>query len=208
MNVFTRAPTIFRARSGWPGAQAGATLTSTSGLLEELVAPVRLDLEDVEPPVQRVVRLRGELEAPAEDPLLQVRTLLDVPQHGASIRDLALAVLAGQLDRVQRDQDGPEGRRAERADLLAGIVLLPAGDDRLVVGEQADRSGEVRDVRAGRLELARPVRTVAAEHLRLLPLLHQLLRERLRVLRLLRREEHDVGVAGNLGHEGREVRDR
>ena len=67
---------------------------------------------------------------------------------------------------------------------------------------------EVRDVGAGRLELAEAVRAVAAEDLGLLALLHELLGERLRVARRLRREEHDVGVARHLRDVGREVRDR
>ena len=72
--------------------------------------------------------------------------------------DRAVARDAGLLDRVQRDLGGAIARRAEGADGLAGVVLLPAGDDRLVGRDAGDVRGEVRDVRAGHLEL-RPGRS-------------------------------------------------
>src|SRR6185503_9505848 len=104
------------------------------------------------------------------------------------------------------------GRGTERADGLARVVLLPAGDDLRVGGNAGDVRREVRDVRAGLLELRRVVRAVAAEHLRLLALLDQLLSERLRVARLLGREEDDVRIARDLRHVrrivGRRVRGR
>src|SRR5947208_1895671 len=94
-----------------------------SVLADELVRPVGLDLEDVELRVQRVVRLRRELEAPAEDPVLDLHPL-DVPEHVAPAEQLAAVGVAGELDRVQQHLGRAVARRAERADRLAGVVLL------------------------------------------------------------------------------------
>src|SRR3954451_4060052 len=70
-------------------------------LADELVLPVRLDLEDVELRVQRIVRLRGELEAPAEDPVLDLH-LLDVLEDRLTGR-AAVALLARHRDGGQGD---------------------------------------------------------------------------------------------------------
>src|SRR5262245_56261644 len=47
----------------------GRTTSITFRLADELVRPVRLDLEDVEGGVQRVVGLRRPTENPAQDPV-------------------------------------------------------------------------------------------------------------------------------------------
>ena len=116
------------------------------------------------------------------------------------------------MDRAHEDLRCTVGRRPERADGLAGVRFLPAGDERLVGRDAGDVRCEVRHVRARHLERRGVVRAVTAEHLRLLALLEQLLRERLRVGGLLRREEDDVGVARHLRHVrrvvGRGVRSR
>src|SRR3954464_9967405 len=128
MKVSTRAPSLCRrsraARRAWPGRPSVTPL-----LLDQLVVPVGLDLEDVEPSVQRVVRPRRELEVAAEDPVLDVVRLLDVAEDRQA-RDGAPALRARELDRAELDLHGAVGRRTERADLLAGVVLQPARDDR------------------------------------------------------------------------------
>src|SRR4051812_27558084 len=99
---------------------------SLAGLADELVRAVRLDLEDVELRVQRVVRLRGPPEGPAEDPVPDLH-LLHVAQDGLPV-GLAVALHARELDRVERDLRGAVARRTERPDGLPGVVLLPARD--------------------------------------------------------------------------------
>ena len=80
--------------------------------------------------------------------------------------------------RLRADSFVSEAKKmAERADGLAGVRLLPAGDERLVGRDAGDVRGEVRHVGARHLERRGVVRAVTAEHLRLLALLEQLLRE-------------------------------
>src|SRR5439155_13525198 len=80
-------------------------------LLDELVTAVRLDLEDVEPSVERVVRLRREAELTAEDPVLDPH-VLDGADHGAPLH-LAVSLCTRLLDGGEQDLDGTVGRRAE-----------------------------------------------------------------------------------------------
>src|SRR5215510_16450584 len=147
MNVSTRVRAYAAGGRNGP-AVAGRTAAPSrcAGLADELVLPVRLDLEEVELPVQRVVRLRREAEVAAEDPVRDPRPLHVLDQVAA----LELAVLRDTraVDRVEDHLDGAVRGRPEGAGLCALVVLLPPGDDRLVVGEQADRRREVGDVRA------------------------------------------------------------
>src|SRR5690349_6799855 len=162
-----------------PGGRHGAAhLELQIVLSDELVRAVLLDLEDVELRVQRVVRLRGPLEGPAEDPIRN-RHLLDLAQDVAPRLEDAVIRRARELDRVHEDLRRAVRRRAERADRLAGVGLLPTGDERRVGRDAGDVRSEVRDVRARHLERRWVVRAVSAEHLRLLALLDELLRERL-----------------------------
>src|SRR6478736_5544236 len=172
------APILSETNVARPGP--GHIHRGSRSLLNQLVAAVRLDLEDVELPVERVVRLRREAEAAAEDPLRDPH-VLDYVDQRAPARERVVVLSTGGLQGLQDHLDRAVGRRPERADRLAGVVPLPAGDDRLVVGEEADRRREVREIRARELELRRVVRTVGAEDLRLLALLGQLLGDRLRV---------------------------
>src|SRR5215212_10848353 len=71
-------------------------------LRDELVRPVRGDLEDVELRVQRIVGLRREAEAPAEDPVLDP-DLLDLAHDGLAAGELAAAGVAPELDRPEDD---------------------------------------------------------------------------------------------------------
>src|SRR5262249_10890601 len=114
---------------------------SSFRLPDELVLAVRLDLEDVELRVQRVVRLRLPMEGAAEDPVLD-RHLRDLAQDVALGLERAVVGDAGPLDRLEHHLDGPVGRRPEGADRLAGVVLLPAGDDVLVGRDAGDVRGE------------------------------------------------------------------
>src|SRR3989304_5626462 len=66
------------------------SLLGAGGAGDELVRTVRLDLEDVELPVQRVVRLRRPAEGAAEEPVRDAH-LLDLADHVAAFRELALA---------------------------------------------------------------------------------------------------------------------
>src|SRR5437867_1669323 len=109
-----------------PGRSRGSAVR----LADELVGAVRLDLEDVELRVQRIVRLRREAERAAEDPVLD-HDLLDLLQDALAV-DLTLAGGAALLDRLEQHLRRAVARRAEGAELLAGVVLLPAGDDRRV----------------------------------------------------------------------------
>src|SRR5262245_24050760 len=111
------------------------SLSAADRGIDELVAAVRLDLEDVEPPVERVVGLRGEPEGSAEDPVLD-DDLLHLLDHIAPVLDRSVAGVAGTLDRVEDHLDRPVRRRTERAERGVRVVLLPAGDDVLVVREQ------------------------------------------------------------------------
>src|SRR5215208_1186270 len=131
MKLSTKSPSRSRRPAGGPPRPGSPSL------VDELVRAVRLDLEDVELPVQRIVRLRREAEVAAEDPVLDPDGL-HVAQHCAPV-DTAAAARARPADRVERDLDGGVGRWAERPELRARVVLLPAGDDRLVVGEEVDR---------------------------------------------------------------------
>src|SRR3954453_18303257 len=81
---------------------------------DELVRAVRLDLEDVELRVQRVVRLRREAERATEDPVRDPDAL-DLAQDVTLGLDRAVTLDAGLLDRLQRDLGGPIARRAEGA---------------------------------------------------------------------------------------------
>src|SRR5207244_13515043 len=92
-------------------------------LLDELVRPVLLDLEDVEGGVQRVVGPRRPAERAAEDPVRNP-DLLDVLDDRTPGRQRAVVCGARELGREQRDLNRTVGRRAERADLLARGVLL------------------------------------------------------------------------------------
>src|SRR3982751_6552441 len=82
-------------------------------LPDELVRAVRLNLEDVELRVQRVVRLRRPPELSTEDPVVDSH-LLDVAEHGLPRRG-AVALRAGQLDRLHRDLRSAVAGRAEGA---------------------------------------------------------------------------------------------
>src|SRR3954454_15032449 len=175
-----------RYARGGPGIPGPPPFVPFAGVLpDELVRAVRLNLEDVELRVQRVVRLRRPAELSTEDPVVDLH-LLDVAEHGLPRRG-AVTLHTRELDRGERDLRGAVARRAERPDGLPGVVLLPARDDRGVCRDAGDVRCEVRHVRARRLERTGVVRAVTAEHLRLLALLDQLLGERLSVARLLRR---------------------
>src|SRR5947209_20548846 len=113
------------------GRRRAAHLAYQTVLSDELVRAVLLDLEDVELRVQRVIGLRGPLEGPAEDPVLD-RHLLDLAQDVAPRLDDAVIRDAREMNRVHEDLRGTVGRRPERADGLAGVRFLPAGDERLV----------------------------------------------------------------------------
>src|SRR5207247_9640045 len=99
-----------------------------AGLADELVLPVRLDLEDVELRVQRVVRLRREAERAAEDPGVDADAL-DLPQDRPAICQRAVPGDAGLLDRPQHHLNGPVRRRADGAECRLRVVLLRAGED-------------------------------------------------------------------------------
>src|SRR6478736_2275055 len=103
MNVSTRFASLYPAERerGRPSLRTAAP-ESRSALADELVRAVRLDLEDVELRVQRVVRLRREAEVTTEDRVLD-HDLLDVADDVAAILDLTLAGVARLLDRVERD---------------------------------------------------------------------------------------------------------
>src|SRR5690242_2181374 len=197
MNVSTVA--LFyrsRGRPASPGRPPFVIVRRPSA--DELVVAVRLDLEDVELRVQRVVGLRRPFERTTENPVLDGH-LLEVLEHELPSHR-AVALRTRELDRVHGDLRSAVARRAEGTHCLARIVLLPAGDDRSVRRDPRDVRGERRHVRPRSLELRRGVRPVSAEDLRLLALLQQLLRERLRVARLLGRVEDDVGVVRDLRH--------
>src|SRR6476659_10522310 len=102
MKVSTKLASLSRMKSGGGPAQAGPPSGSSGGRCDVLVRAVRLDLEDVEPAVQRVIRLRRETEAAAEDRVLH-EDLLDVPCDVAPVFDLAVARVAGPLDGVERN---------------------------------------------------------------------------------------------------------
>src|SRR4051812_16829227 len=87
---------------GRPGNRAAplSLFSFCRRLADELVRAVRLDLEDVELRVQRIVGLRRPLELAAEDPVADLH-LLDVPQHGLA-RRRPVTLLAGEGDRLQR----------------------------------------------------------------------------------------------------------
>src|ERR1700759_3052558 len=78
--------------SGRPHSRA----LSLRPLADELVRAVRLDLEDVELRVQRVIGLRQPLERPSEDPVLDA-DLLDVLQDGLA-RCRAVTLDARKVD--------------------------------------------------------------------------------------------------------------
>src|SRR5438094_434837 len=90
---------VVRKNGERPASPRAARHRSFRVLPYELVRAVGLDLEDVELRVQRVVGLRRELEAPAEDPVLDLH-LLDVPDDVAPLLERSVAGGARQLDRV------------------------------------------------------------------------------------------------------------
>src|SRR3954447_24461755 len=94
----------------------GPSSSSTSVLADELVGAVRLDLEDVELGVQRIVRLRREAERATED---RVRDddLLDVADNVAPLLHLTLACNTCLLDRGERNLGCQVRRRTEGAQL-------------------------------------------------------------------------------------------
>src|SRR3989304_5112352 len=87
-----------------PLALLGSPL-GPGGAADELVRTVRLDLEDVELPVQRVVRLRRPAEGAAEEPVRDAH-LLDLADHVAAFRELALAGAPRLLDPLAGDLGG------------------------------------------------------------------------------------------------------
>src|SRR6202035_1668367 len=128
-----------------PGDRPSVSLDSA--LSDELVRTVGLDLEDVELRVQWIIRLRGPLEGPAEDPVLD-RHLLDLAQDVAPRLEDAVIRNAREMNRVRKDLRGAVGRRAERTDGRAGVRFLPTGDERLVGRDAGDVRSEVGHVRA------------------------------------------------------------
>src|SRR5262245_18002515 len=114
MNLSTARGESTRGRR-WARALLRAHPSYSYELLDELVAAVRLDLEDVEPSVERVVRLRREAEVTAQDPVLDPH-VLDGADHGAELH-LALSLCARLLDRGMQDLDCTVGRRTDRAGL-------------------------------------------------------------------------------------------
>src|SRR5262245_8108330 len=125
MNVSTRVRAYAAGGQNGP-AVAGRTAAPSrcAGLADELVLPVRLDLEDVELRVQRVVRLRREAEVAAEDPVGDPDAL-HLTQHRPAVGQRAVAGDAGLLDRPQEHLDGAVGRGPERAQRRLRVVLLP-----------------------------------------------------------------------------------
>ena len=72
---------------------------------DELVRAVRLDLEDVEPRVQRVVRLRREPERPSEDRRLRAMIFLTCLMTSRRFLICPCPASHGLLDRVEHDLD-------------------------------------------------------------------------------------------------------
>src|SRR5438046_2250152 len=106
------------------GGPAGPGPPSADWLVDDLVRAVRLDLEDREPPVQRIVRLRREAERAAEDPVLD-HDVLDLRDDVLAGLEAAAVLRACLGDRGHGDLRGSVGRRPERAERRARIVLLP-----------------------------------------------------------------------------------
>src|SRR3954464_5103119 len=100
------------AARGSPGPPP--SVPSAGSLPDELVRAVRLDLEDVELRVQRVVGLRRPAELTTEDPVLDPH-LLHLAEDVALALDRPLADDAGPLDGLQHHLRGAVARRAERA---------------------------------------------------------------------------------------------
>ena len=90
---------------------------------------------------------------------------------------------------------------------MPGLSFFQAAMIALSAAMRVDLRREVGDVRTSRLEGRGPFVPSPPKTFAFLPCSASWLRERLRVARLLRREEHDVGVARDLRHVGREVRD-
>src|SRR3954447_26483643 len=136
---------LLYAKEGRPASGPPLSLPCRARRLpDELVIAVRLNLEDVELRVQRIVRLRRPLEGAAEDPALDLH-LLDVAEDGEASR-LAAALLARLRDRGQCDLRGPVARRPEGADVLPGVGPLPRLDERRVCRDARDVRREVRHV--------------------------------------------------------------
>src|SRR4051794_27082330 len=104
MNVSTSSGEPTQKETSGPAVRRAARVIPQIDLADELVRTVRLDLEDVELRVQRIVRLRREAERSTEDPVRD-DDLLDLAQHGLAV-DRALARVARTLDRQQDDLCG------------------------------------------------------------------------------------------------------
>src|SRR3954454_17616556 len=105
------APILSETNVARPGP--GHIHRGSRSLRNQLVAAVRLDLEDVELPVERVVRLRREAEVASEDPLRDL-DVLDRVDHDAPARELVVVLRAGGIQALQDHLHRAVGRRAER----------------------------------------------------------------------------------------------
>src|SRR5881394_2613947 len=136
MKVSTSSEETTQKETGGPARCRAARSVPPRRLADELVRAVRLDLEDVELRVQRVVRLRREAERATEDPVRD-HDLLDLANDCTPVGQLTLACDARLLDRGERDLRRQVRRRTERAQLRLRVVLLPTGDERLVSSDAA-----------------------------------------------------------------------
>src|SRR5664279_6372638 len=108
MNVSMRGK--FYNHQGRPECRtAPEWFASSRRLPDELVGAVRLNLEDVELRVQRVVGLRRPLQRASEDPVRDLH-LLDVLEDGLASRR-AVALGARELDRIHCDLSRAVARR-------------------------------------------------------------------------------------------------